>query len=41
MDLFKTTRIVTGDPIHYDHYLDKAGYNTLMLKHVKGRTNQW
>ena len=32
MDLFKTARIVTGNPIHYDHYLDKAGYNTLMLK---------
>lgn len=32
MDLVKTCRILYGNPMHMDNWLDKAGYSTLAVE---------
>lgn len=32
----KIARIITGNPNEVDHWLDIAGYATLVVKHIKG-----
>ncbi len=32
MDLIKTCRILYGDPMHMDNWIDKAGYSTLAVE---------
>ena len=36
MNATKLARIVTGNPLHEDSYVDIAGYATLALRAVKG-----
>ncbi len=41
MSMYKTTRIIKGDPSEADHYLDNKGYITLAEQREVQSNEQW
>ena len=37
----KLARVATGDPMEPDHWIDLAGYSTMVVDRLKGATTMW